>query len=202
MHIDIQTDHFHIRTVLPSDKDAYMSLRIKTSDVEKAYDLFPDFLEYTWEKVLKNKDEISMMVFQKEDNAFVAICNFQDFQDDHVEIGYDVKSEYRGKGIGTKLVIDLVALAHTTFPGKEVITRIRDENRASCRVAEKAGGILIRREPTPEAKLIADVLEKYSVGKLDKLGFSASEDQIMTWEKEKEDGKDKIRVYRMPCVRK
>lgn len=100
---------------------------------------YPEFREHEWQNVLKAEDEVSMMVFQKEDGVFVAICNFQDFQGDHVDIGYDVEEEYRGKGIGTSLVIDLVSLAHLKFPGKEVIARIRVNNSVSRRVAEKAG---------------------------------------------------------------
>ena len=99
MNIDVHTINFHIRTVLPSDKDPFMSLRVKTSDIAKAYEMYPEFLEYNWRKILEAEDEISLMVFREEDGVFVAICNFQDFLNDHVEIGYDVERKYRGKVI-------------------------------------------------------------------------------------------------------
>ena len=159
---------------------------------------YPEFREHEWQNVLKAEDEVSMMVFQKEDGVFVAICNFQDFQGDHVDIGYDVEEEYRGKGIGTSLVIDLVSLAHLKFPGKEVIARIRVNNSVSRRVAEKAGGVMVRYEPTPEAKLFVESLKKYGDGKPDENGHYASEKEISAWKRVVDEGKEGIRVYKMP----
>ena len=126
-------------------------------------------LDGRWKSVLKGSDEICMVVFQND--IFVAICSFQDFTGDHVELGYDVMKECRGQGIGSKLVADLISLAHRHFPDKDVVISAREENIASWKIAEKYGGILIRREPTPEAAMTQRMLDEYESGDM----FSAIE---------------------------
>lgn len=37
MTIDVHTDHFHIRTITPSDADNFMMVRSEASDVAIAY---------------------------------------------------------------------------------------------------------------------------------------------------------------------
>jgi [ribosomal protein S5]-alanine N-acetyltransferase len=56
-----------------------------------------------------------------------------------VEIGYGVADEYRGKGIATKAVSELVRIAFSQPSVLEVFAETAVDNRPSQRVAEKAG---------------------------------------------------------------
>lgn len=198
MIIDTHTLHFHIRTVRSSDKDDFMALRRETSDMSRAYDLYPEYLDQDWGQVLKDEQEINMMAFRN--NVFVGICSFQftDRDQDSVDIGYNIAKAYRNKGIGTKLASDMVSLAHKEFPGRDVLIRTRAKNKASQRVAEKCGGVLIGKEPTPEAKIFQDSLSKYGDGQTDEHGDRMGEDQIKKLRQVVEEGKEGVWVYRMP----
>ena len=194
MQIDTTTEHFHIRSITAYDKEGFMKIRRETSEVASSYELFPEFLDCSWNATLNDETEISMVVFQGEE--LVAICCFQDYSGDSVDIGYDVDGAHRGKGIGTLLAGDLVTLAHQVFPNKKVYIRIREQNKASQRVAEKCGGKMIGYEPTPEAKLLKEMLGKFS--KSSKSGDLITEEEKIAAEKIIESGVKGIRVYLMP----
>lgn len=190
MQIDEHTPHFHIRSVTVADKDLYMPLRAETSDVTAAYGITQEYMDTRWRSVLNSEDEICMVVFREDD--FVAICSFQDFSGDHIELGYDVVAELRGRGIGTALAADLTGLAHEYFPGKDVIIFAREENVASWKIAERCGGVLIRREPTPEAAMTRRMLDEYGSG------TAFTKEELAGMRKLVEDGKEAVRVYCMP----
>ncbi len=203
MKIDEYTEHFHIRTITQDDKEIFMSVREETSDFSKAYEMLPDFSDYSWKKRLDSSDEISMVVFchnntQNTPEEFVAICNFEDFSGDHVDLGYDVRKEKRCQGIGTKLAADLIALAHKYFPEKEVIIRVREKNIASQKVAEKCGGQLIGCEAPPEIKFTQSILEKYGGGSGDGNEGSISNEELVAMRDIVEKRKQEVRIYRMP----
>ena len=198
MNIDIHTATFHIRTIQSSDKDIFMGLRGETSDVAKAYQLYPGFAEYSWQATLADENEIDMVVFQEKDDAFVAICSFQLSHANHVELGYDVMKEYRGRGIGTKLLGDLTALAHMTFPDKDALVRIRTNNIASQRVAEKCGGKFLKTEPTPEAVAMQRELERYNHRAECEHSTVLTEQDIISMKSIVERGREGVRIYKLP----
>lgn len=198
MNIDVHTENFHIRTVVPDDKSRFMGVRSVTSDMAKAYEQYPDFLDYNWEILLKDKNEISMVAFREIDGKFVATCSFQDFQGKSVDIGYDVVKEFRGQGIGTALVKDITALAHGRFPGKDVLIRVRKENTASRRVAEKCGGVFIGTEQTPEARIMMEKIPRFSSGGNGKDGYAATDQIIKHMQEIAERGKEGVLIYRLP----
>ena len=159
MEIDYREQNYHIRAVTEEDKENFMSIRRETSDLSHAYDTVPGFLGQAWGFVLNGYDEVSMVAFRND--CFVAICTFHDFQESHVQLGYDVSRQLRGQGIGTELVGHLINIAHHTFPDKAVQIRVRKDNIASYRVAEKCGGVIIGFESTPEGRLARELLDKY-----------------------------------------
>ena len=151
---------FRFRSVTPADKDLFMSVRSEASDIAGFYRAYPDFSEYRWKQILEDEKDLSMVVFSLPDNRFVGTCSFQGLQKDTLELGYDVVKEYRGKGIGTKMVRSLVALAHSVFPEREVFIRVRKDNTASCRVAEKCGGVFLGMADVPEIEILQKSLEE------------------------------------------
>jgi len=189
MEIDYREQNYHIRTVTEEDKESFMSIRRETSDLSYAYDTVPGFLDQAWGFVLNGYDEISMVVFRND--CFVAICTFHDFQENHVQLGYYVANQFRGQRIGTELVGHLINIAHHYFSDKAVQIRVRKDNIASYRVAEKCGGVIIGFESTPEGRLARELLDKY-----ERKGETG--DAVDAARKKAEEGMQGIAVFKMP----
>ena len=120
------------------------------------------FIQHLWiipgGSILKAENELGIVVFQQPDEQFVGICSFQGLQNDTIELGYDVVEELRGKGIGSGMVGALFVLARKIFPDREIFIRIRKENKASCRVAEKNGAQFVKDDDPPEVETIKRLL--------------------------------------------
>lgn len=126
------------------------------------------------------------MVFQEPDELFVATGSFQRLQESTLELGYDVVKEYRGRGIGSKIVSVLIEIAHATFPEREMFIKVRENNRASRRVAEKCGGVLIGFVDAPEVETLQSI-----IGKSDNPSNAAKAKEII------EQGKNSVYVYKV-----
>ena len=160
LDIDVHKNGFHFRSIKSQDKELFMSIRSETSDVSAFYEAYPGFLDYNWDMILKDENELSMMVFQESDELFVATCSFQRLQESTLELGYDVVKEYRGRGIGSKIVSILIEIAHATFLEREIFIKVRENNMASRRVAEKCGGVLIGFADAPEVETLQNIIDK------------------------------------------
>ena len=159
LHIDEIIDGFHFRRIEQRDKDLYMGVRAEVSEVAEFYRKYPDFSDYNWSLILKDDNEVGMVVFQQPDNLFVGTCSFQGVQKENLELGYDIARELRGKGIGTRMVGALFQLAHKHFPEREIFVRVRQDNSASRRVAEKNGAVFIKMDDPPEVMALRTLLE-------------------------------------------
>ena len=158
--IDEVIDGFRFRRVEPRDKDLFMAVRSETSDVSEFYRRHPDYVDDSWDLILKDENELSMVVFQQPDNLFVGTCSFQGVQKENLELGYDIAKDLQGKGIGSKMVGALFKAAHKLFPEREIYVRIRKENAASRRVAEKNGAEFIRLDDPPEVATLQKLLDQ------------------------------------------
>lgn len=194
LFIDFETDRLHVRSVMEADKDNYMSLRIKNSNMSMAYSVMPGFTDYEWEGELNGEDDIHLSVFLKPDEMFVASASIQNYREKTVELGYDVKEDYRNTGIATELIKGLLAEVHRLLSESKVIIRADHENDASKRVAEKCGGILIRREDSFACRMFTSTKEA-----LEKAGkdFEQS-DNYKDMKELMEKGKDSVCVYELP----
>ena len=192
--IDFETNRLHIRSVMEADKDDYMALRVNNSNISEAYSIMPDFTDYEWDGELNGDEDIYLSVFLKSDGTFVASASVQNYQEESVEIGYDVKEESRNVGIATEIVKGLLAEVHSLFPKSRVIIRADYENDASKRVAEKCGGVLIRREDSFACRMFSMTQKALETEGDD---FEQSEkyaDMRALMEK----GKDAVCVYELP----
>lgn len=192
--IDFETDRLHIRSVIEADKDDYMSLRVKNSSISKAYSIMPDFTDYEWDGELNGEDDIHVSVFLKPEGVFVASASIQNYKEKTIELGYDVKEDYRNEGIATELIKGLLSEVHRLFAEAQVIIRTDHENDASRRVAEKCGGVLIRREDSFACKMFSITKEA-----LEKSGKDF--EQSDNYDDMKElmvRGKDSVCVYELP----
>lgn len=157
--VDEIVGDFHFRRIEQRDKDLYMGVRAEVSEVAEFYRKYPDFSDYNWNLILKDDNEIGMVVFQRADDLFVGTCSFQGVQKENLELGYDIARELRGKGIGTRMVGALFQLAHKHFPEREIFVRVRQDNSASRRVAEKNGAVFIKMDDPPEVMALRTLLE-------------------------------------------
>lgn len=98
-------------------------------------------------------------MFRKADGVFVASASIQNFDEDVVELGYDVVAEYRNPGIATELVRAFIVESHSLFNESKVVIRVNNDNEASKRVAEKCGGKFYRNDDFPLYKAISELAE-------------------------------------------
>lgn len=157
--IDEIINGYHFRRIEPRDKDLFMGVRAAVSEVAVFYQKYPDYADYNWDLILKDENEIGMMVFQQPDDLFMGTCSFQGVQRENLDLGYDIVKELQGKGIGSKMVGALFKLAHNHFPEREIFVRIRQENAASRRVAEKNGAVFFGLDDPPEVASLQRLLE-------------------------------------------
>ena len=190
--ISFSTERLYVRPVAEEDKEEYMQLRERTSDIQYIYSEDPDFRESEWQNELKDKDDIYFSVFLKDSNTFVASASFQGFRKKFIELGLDVVDGYRGQGIGTELLMGLIEAAHSSFLGAQLKIRTRKKNKAAQKLIEKCGGRLVRKEEGPEVSALRKTVKI----------MDAAADKIDGWPDKKklcleliEKGKDGVFVY-------
>lgn len=189
-YIDTKRNGYHFRSICEADKELFMGLRSEASDIAPFYRLENGFSDYSWTEDLADESTVYMMVFLEADGKFVSACSFQGINRDTVELGYDVVAEYRGQGMGTAIVKELAALAHETFPEKQINIRIRKDNTASRRVAEKCGGKLTGTVDSPTSVYFRQLLEKLGGDPEFKRRFDPASLQNLV-----ERGRDAIVIY-------
>ena len=191
--IFFDTKRLYVRSVEAKDKEDYMNLRVETSELSQAYQSFPGFRDYEWEGELNSRKDIYMAVFMKADDKMVASCSFQSYEGECVELGFDVKEQYRKQGIATELVQGMLRTVRTLFSGKPVMIRTNVTNAACRRVAEKCGGVFSGYEPTLAAKAIAGLIESYG-------NKSTDDEELLEMRKRNpefiEENKEGVCVYR------
>ena len=184
--INVHKNGFHFRSIKSQDKELFMAIRAETSGVSAFYKAYPGFLDYNWDMILKDENELNMMVFQEPDELLVATCSFQRLQESTLELRYDVVKEFRGQGIGSKIVAVLIEIAHNTFPEREMFIIVRENNMASRRVAEKCGGVLIGFADAPEVETLQNI-----IGKIDNPSNVAKAKETI------EQGNNSVYVYKV-----
>ena len=183
-YIEIETEHFFIRSVAEADKSDYMGLRRQASEISAAYDIVPGFLDFEWEQELNSEDDLYLSVFDRDNNAFVASASIQAYRKQEAELGIDVVKERRRNGAGKEVLSAVLKKAHDMFPGRTFVTRINRKNAASRGLTEKCGGTFLRYDDSQFSKAV-------HVG--------LSDDEIKEdVRKLYEEGKDAVVIYRMP----
>jgi len=77
-------------------------------------------------------------VIHKEDRMLIGDCGLEQM-DVGAELGYDLRSDYWGRGLATEAACAVRDLAFADLQLKRLVSLIRVGNLASRRVAEKAG---------------------------------------------------------------
>ena len=163
-----ETERLYIRPVQEVDKDEYMALRIQTSEISRAYTAMPDFSESEWESELNgNEKEIYYSVFLKQENSFVASASVIENKKKILEIGYDVKEEFRNRGVATELLKALLKEIRMIDPYTTVQIKTNADNKASRKVAEACGGVMTKFEDTCFVRAIKSLRNIESTGEED-----------------------------------
>ncbi len=189
--LDFETERLHIRSVRAEDRDAYMAIRVKTSEFSGAYSILPELSRYEWESELDGGEEIYLSAFLRSTGELAAIGSLQQIGTPVICIGFDVAETLRNQGLATELASALTKKAHLLFPEAEVLIKMRKSNDASRRVAEKCGGVFTGYEDTPVTKL----LEAAAAGVGDPQSSRKLKAGLMDVMKQ---GKNGVCVYRMP----
>ncbi len=151
---EFETERLRVRRVREEDREAYMALRVKTSDFASAYTTLPELKVYEWESELNSEEDIYFSAFLKSTGKLTAIGSLQHIDSPEISIGFDVNEDKRNQGFGAELAAGLVQKAHSMYPGAEVCIKMKKGNAASMRVAEKCGGVFAGYEDTPVTKLL------------------------------------------------
>lgn len=159
--IHFDTERLHVRSVEESDKEAYMDLRVETSEIAQAYQTLPGFRDREWNGELNSQKDIFLSVFLKKNDVLIASASFQNYESDCIELGFDVTERYRKQGIATELVQGMLEIVSTLFPGKTVSIKTNVTNSACRRVAEKCGGVFSGYEPNRAAMAMETLLESF-----------------------------------------
>ena len=186
MLINESINGFRFRSMTIDDKDLFFVLQAESSVVADFYNKYPEMLLISMSRHLNDANEHDVVVFQEPDEEFIGICSFQRIQGPSLELGYDVIKEKRGKGIGTEMVRGFIMLAYAHFSGREITIRIREENRASRRVAEKCGAIFVGMADAPEVETIQRLLDENAK-------MSPAEEAKAAMER----GQNAVRVYKV-----
>ncbi len=131
---------------LPEDFDAFHDL-VKSDDVmkyitgkglskEQARKKFDSILE-----INQNPDLGYFKVIEADTLKLLGDCKLVNYKKDPsvFEIGYLLRKEHWGKGLGTQICESMLALATTLNPDKDVIGIIDPDNTASKRLLNKFG---------------------------------------------------------------
>lgn len=160
-NIHFDTERLHVRSVEESDKEAYMDLRVETSEIAQAYQTLPGFRDREWNGELNSQKDIFLSAFLKENDVLIASASFQNYESDCIELGFDVTERYREQGIATELVQGMLEMVSNLFPGKTVSIKTNVTNSACRRVAEKCGGVFSGYEPNRAAMAMETLLESF-----------------------------------------
>lgn len=128
------------------DYDNFYSI-VKEDDVMKyitGKGLTREQARNKFDSILKQNaadDFLGYFKVYKDGNILVGDCKLVRYKHDPslLEIGYLLKPEYWGKGYGTRICQQMLALAEESFSSNDVIGLIDPENTASKRLLEKFG---------------------------------------------------------------
>lgn len=123
------------------DYDSYYSIRSEKLNLFwTGYEKAPDYTNFSkWFTNRINEDNRDLYLLFENDNCIGSLN--MDFYNDYVFIGYSVKEQSAGKGIGTYLVKNAIALAMSSPKIKSIKAWINFQNIGSIRVVQKNGFI-------------------------------------------------------------
>lgn len=101
-------------------------------------------LKHSLDKLISSEDEKgwwSYLPINKADNKLIGLCGYKGKPSEkgEVEIGYEIKAEYRNKGLATELAKALIENAFNFKPVSTILAHTLGEINASTKVLSKCG---------------------------------------------------------------
>lgn len=138
---------------------AFLSENLNASVIEPWTEFGLAPIEYSLKKVSQNKTEVGWWTYfpiHKEDKKLIGSCGYKGSptSEGTVEIGYEVISEYRKKGLGTEIAIGLVSNAFKFANVKMIIAHTLPLENASTKILIRLGFYKVSEINDPEDGLI------------------------------------------------
>ncbi|MCM8568578.1 GNAT family N-acetyltransferase [Gramella jeungdoensis] len=143
----LSTSRTIIRRFQPADRDKLVELLCDRSVTR--YMVFPEetltedgaseLLETTINSYETEKPLLAYAVAQKKDDGLIGVSGYHPLSNNEIEVFYAFLPEYWGKGFATEILIRLTNYVFENGDYAAIVAPITRANKASIRVAEKAG---------------------------------------------------------------
>ncbi len=150
-----QSERLHLRTMTIDDVDPLMAV-FTDPEVMKSFGggLFDrERMQHWVQRNLAHQEQHGYGLFTavlRHNAVIIGDCGLEHMEVDGVpetEIGYDLRSDYWGRGLATEAAAAVRDFAFGDLGLQRLISLIRPDNAASCRVAEKIGMVHERDIP-------------------------------------------------------
>ncbi|MBQ6951306.1 MAG: GNAT family N-acetyltransferase [Clostridia bacterium] len=130
-----------LRTVLPTDKESYLSIYQKRDGMRWMFD-DPEFhyAEELW-KTFNDLQTLTTVIVRKSDEKFCGYCGLKGFEDGNApELFIELVAECQHQGIGSEVIPMLLSKFSHENGTHEFISKVSSENIASQKLMRKLGG--------------------------------------------------------------
>jgi len=154
----LETERFILRKGVVDDSKDLFELYSNENVVKylplKLFDSIEDAIgEINWyEKIFKEQIGLRWVIEETMTQKVIGTCGYLNYEKEHnrIEIGYDLKPEYWGKGIMQEALSKIIHFAFTSMKINKIEAKIEPENKSSIKLLEKLGfykeGVLRQHE--------------------------------------------------------
>lgn len=140
---EIEADHIVLREVLQDNMEQYFYVKQKASLFSRAYEDMEDIWLAMEAELRKSAFDGSprMLIYGKNDKVLYGYVEAEKDNDNLVGINIGVLERFRNRGIATEAAKAFVEYVFVAMNVDQITWNAFLSNKASCRVAEKIGGI-------------------------------------------------------------
>jgi len=141
----LETERFILRKGVVDDSKDLFELYSNENVVKylplKLFDSVEDAIdEINWyEKIFKEQIGLRWVIEETMTQKVIGTCGYLNYEKEHnrIEIGYDLKPEYWGKGIMQEALSKIIHFAFTSMKINKIEAKIEPENKSSIKLLEK-----------------------------------------------------------------
>lgn len=150
MSKEIVGESLLLQEVMPHNLEQYLYVKKRASFFSKVYEQIEDVWSAMEAELRQSafQEGLRMLIYDKKTMILYGYVETEMDKDDSVGISIWVLEEYRNRGIATKAAKDFIKYVLEVQDIDFVTWNAFLSNKASCRVAEKIGGIKKRRGST------------------------------------------------------
>lgn len=164
--IFIQNERIVMRKCLDSDRTDYLGLCRDVTRFPEYYDKYHDD-DKEWEDVISGRSIIISIVTGNPER-YVGYVNLFNLQQDTLEIGINLKREFRRQGYGTQAIGETLKELHKKYGINIMKAEIYEDNTASIKLFEKFGTVE-KVDPDPVSLVLDDIKEKMGADEINRL---------------------------------